>query len=253
MRPRLALPVAPAGEWVMAEMWRADENGDGVVERIAGRLGELVLRRRGGDLEIIADGSFLISTANDASSRAMINCALPGLDGDDLRVLIGGLGVGYALDEALACERVRHVTVAEIEPAVVRWFRFYGGQRAEAARQAEKAGRAELRLGDVGDILGESREAFDLISIDTDNGPEWLVAESNAGLYGREGLELAARALRPSGTVVYWSPAAYESFSARLRSVFAEVELVPAVDVIDGREREFVMYVARRPRVGAGR
>ena len=77
-----------------------------VLERVAGRSGELVLRRSGADLEVILNGAFLISTANDASSRAMVSAALPHLAGDALDVLIGGLGLGYALDEAL-CLRAR--------------------------------------------------------------------------------------------------------------------------------------------------
>ena len=43
-----------------------------VLERVAGRSGELVLRRSGADLEVILNGAFLISTANEASSRAMV-------------------------------------------------------------------------------------------------------------------------------------------------------------------------------------
>ena len=97
-----------------------------MLERAAGRSGELVLRRSGADLEIIADGTFLVSSANAVSSEALISAALPYLPaGDEARagegerggdgaldVLIGGLGLGYALDVALAEPRVACVTVA---------------------------------------------------------------------------------------------------------------------------------------------
>ena len=94
-----------------------------------------MLRRSRGHLEVILNGAFLISTENDASSRAMVAAALPHLAGDALEVLIGGLGLGYALDEASGQPRVAHVTVAELEPTIVRWFREHGEERARARRR----------------------------------------------------------------------------------------------------------------------
>ncbi len=145
---------------------------------------------------MILNGAFLISTENDASSRAMVAAAAPHVAGEELDVLIGGLGLGYALDEALTWARVAHVTVAEYEPTVVRWFREYGGERAERAAAAERAGRAAIELADVADVLRARRRAFDLVSLDTDNGPEWLVREENAGLYSSAGAELVRDALQ---------------------------------------------------------
>jgi spermidine synthase len=223
-----------------------------VLERGAGRSGELVLRRSGADLEVILNGAFLISTANDASSRALVTAALPHLGGDALEVLIGGLGLGYALDEALACARVAHVTVAEYEPAIVRWFRAYGEARAERAAAGERVGRASLEVADVADVLGARPQGFDLVSLDTDNGPGWLVREANAGLYSEAGMQLARRALRPGGAVVFWSPDRYAAFEQSLAGVFARVERVSAFDVVQGRHHEYTMYLGLRDDVHGG-
>jgi hypothetical protein len=151
-----------------------------VFDRAIGRSGELVLRRHGTDLEVIVNGTFLVSTANEASSRALVSAALPHLGGDALEVLIGGLGLGYALDEALVVERVSRVTVAEYEPVIVRWFRSHGEGRAKRAAAGERAGRAALEVADVADVLAARPGSFDLVLLDTDNGPEWLVRGSNA-------------------------------------------------------------------------
>ena len=223
-----------------------------VLERVQGRSGELVLRRSAADLEVIVNGAFLISTANDASSRAMVTAALPHLVGDALEMLIGGLGLGYALDEALACARVAHVTVAEYEPAVVRWFRAYGEGRAERAAAGGRAGRAAIEIADVADVLRARPEEFDLVSLDTDNGPGWLVREANAGLYSEAGAQLARRALRPGGAVVFWSPDRYAAFEQSLAGVFARVLPVAAFDVVQGRRYEYTMYVGLRDDVPDG-
>ncbi|MBN2203769.1 MAG: hypothetical protein JW767_01990, partial [Thermoleophilia bacterium] len=170
-----------------------------VIERIEGRSGELVLRRRAGHLEVILNGAFLISTENEASSRAMITAgleavalplpdpgpqaalgsdAVPGFGGaqtedSGLDVLIGGLGLGYALDEALTIPRVGLVTVVEYEPTVVRWFEEHGAARA--ARATADRARAAVIIADVADVLRDQPGAFDLVCLDTDNGPGWLV------------------------------------------------------------------------------
>ncbi len=137
-------------------------------------------------------------------------------------MLIGGLGLGYALDEALASPLVGLVTVVEYEPTVVRWFQEHGGERAArvAALRAAPATRGEpapaadgtdaplvgarvaIVVADVADVLRDRPGAFDLVCLDTDNGPGWLVREANAGLYDEAGVSLAHDALRRGGAVV---------------------------------------------------
>ena len=216
------------------------------IERAQGVSGELVLRRGPAGLEVIANGVFLVSAANAASSRALVGAVWPQVRGDGLRVLIGGLGIGDALDEALACARVAAVTVAELEPVIVRWFREHGGEPARRAADAERAGRARIVVADVADVLTESAGAWDVVALDTDNGPEWLVRGENAGLYSTAGLRSVCAALRPGGASVFWSPDRYPLFEDALEDVFDAVERVTAVDVIDGRPFEYTMYVARR-------
>jgi spermidine synthase len=216
------------------------------IERAQGVSGELVLRRGPAGLEIVANGVFLVSAANAASSRALAAAAWPSVNGGELRVLIGGLGIGDALDEVLACARVFSVTVAELEPVIVRWFREHGGEPARRVQAAERAGRARIVVADVADLLAEATGSWDVVALDTDNGPEWLVRGENARLYAPAGLHAVRGALRPGGVAVFWSPDAYPSFEGDLHDVFDDVRTVAAVDVIDGRPLDYTMYVARR-------
>jgi len=217
------------------------------LDRARGVSGELVLRRGPAGLEIVANGVFLVSAANAASSRALVSAAWPRVRGDSLRVFIGGLGIGDALDEALGCGRVAEVTVVELEPVVVRWFREYGGEAAGRAVEAERAGRLRLVTADVEDVLREPPSGWDVVALDTDNGPEWLVRDENAGLYSSDGLARVAAALRPGGVAVFWSPERYLEFEKRLARVFARVDVVPATDVVDGRAHDYAMFVAQGP------
>jgi spermidine synthase len=214
------------------------------VERRQGVSGELALRRRGRHLEIVSNGVFLVSTENEVSSRALVRAARPLLPARPLDVLIGGLGVGHALDEALELPGLRSLTVVEIEPVVVDWFKRYGG--LSASRAAIDA-RVCLRIGDVGEVVAAAGADYDLVALDTDNGPEWLVREANARLYESAGLRCARAVLRPGGAAAFWTMGASASFAAALERVFADVAAVEAVDVIGGRPHTYVIYVGRVP------
>jgi spermidine synthase len=143
------------------------------------------------------------------------------------------------------------VSVAELEPVIVRWFREHGGEAARRVADAEAAGRARLVVADVAGLLDEPSR-WDVVALDTDNGPEWLVRGENAGLYAPAGLRRVRRALRPGGVAVFWSPDRYPLFEGDLTDVFDELERVAAVDVVDGRPHDYTMYVARRADGDAG-
>jgi spermidine synthase len=217
-----------------------------ILGREQGACGEVVVRRSGAHVEIIANGAFLMSTANGASSRALVSAALPYLRGRDLHVLIGGLGLGYAVDEALSSPRVAHVTVAELEPVIVRCFRRFGGARAARAADGIREGRLRVEAGDVAGVMAAWPAAFDLIALDTDNGPEWLVRAANAGLYSEAGVRQARDALWPGGAAVFWSPGPCSWFGRRLEAVFDRVDSVVVSDIVQERVHDCTLYIGRR-------
>ncbi len=215
-----------------------------VVELGRGRSGELVLLRRGDELQLVCDGAFVIASCNERSSRALVAAARPFLPAGPLDVLIGGLGMGYALDEALDLPGLHAVTVAEYEPLIVEW---YATHMRERASRAERDARSRIVVADVADLLpGDPR--YDLIALDTDNGPQWLLRAGNARLYEAGGLRQVAAAVRPGGVVVFWSPERYPEFEAVLSESFGDVQASPVSDVVDGRTLDYTMYVCRAPR-----
>ena len=94
-------------------------------------------------------------------------------------------------------------------------------------------------------MLNDSPAAFDLIALDTDNGPSWLVRAENADLYAVAGLETVRRALRPGGVAVLWSPEPFVWFERRLLGVFASVTTSEAHDQVQDRRLAYTMYVCR--------
>jgi spermidine synthase len=210
-----------------------------VVERVAGRHGELVLRRAGADWEVISNGVFLMDTRDGRSERLLVRAVLDGLR-PGASMLIGGLGVGFSLAEALRSEAVRQVTVVEVEPAVIAWNR---GPLASVSGGALADPRVEVVGADLVDWLASTDLRFDAICLDVDNGPAWTVSEANGVLYAERGLELLRDRLRPGGAVSVWSANAVEGFDERLRRVFVRVT-TQAVEVARGEPD--VVYAAWR-------
>jgi spermidine synthase len=210
-----------------------------VVDRVVTERGEIVLRRRGRHHEIISNGVFLMDTRGGASERLLVSAALAAVPPGPLDLLIGGLGVGFSLDEAARSERPASITVVEIEPTVIGWYRDHLGAGALDDP------RVRVVAADLLSYLASGAGSYDAICLDIDNGPEWTVTDGNRELYGVAGLALAARRLRPGGVLAVWSAAESTEFAGRLRGVFSYVEVLP---VPVARGVPDVVYVARTPK-----
>ncbi|MEW2360147.1 spermidine synthase [Spirillospora sp. NPDC029432] len=235
--------------------WPPDAAEPVVVERAEGPGGELVLRAaHAGHYEIISNGTFLMDTRNGESERLLVEAALGGLagpggpgrpEGAGVRVLVGGLGVGFTLAEALRHERVAEAAVVEREPAVIGWHR-EGGPLAPFSRGALADPRVRVHRADLVELLTAGPAAmggrFDVVCLDIDNGPDWTVTPGNARLYGPEGLAALRRALTGRGRLAVWSAGASPAFEERLRERFAAVDALP---VPVPRGEPDMIYLAR--------
>jgi len=204
-----------------------------VLERRQTADGELVLRRSGDDLELIMNGVFLMSTGNGASERELVRAV-----GARGRLLIGGLGAGYSLAEAVGAAEVTEVIVVESEPGVIAWNRTYFRPYNQGAVDDP---RVTIVHADIGDYLTTQPAAFDGICLDTDNGPDWLSRPGNASLYGEAGLIRLRELLRPGGRLAVWAAQDSAGFNGLLGSVFASTDVI-RVPVERGPDD--VIYVA---------
>jgi len=58
---------------------------------------------------------------------------------------------------------------------------------------------------DVINVLRANPGGFHAIMLDTDNGPDGMLMTENARLYAARGVAATVAALRPGGSIVYWS------------------------------------------------
>ncbi|WP_405014136.1 spermidine synthase [Kitasatospora sp. NBC_01539] len=220
----------------------AADNAPVTLDRREGPYGEVVLRRRGGHLEIIANGCFLMDTADGRSERLLVQAALDRLDVPRPAVLIGGLGVGFSLAYAAAEPRWGAVAVVEREGAVIDWHRT--GPLAAYSAGALDDPRVVVLHADLVAHLAGAGPSYDALCLDIDNGPDWTVDEANDGLYGPAGLAAARRRLNPGGVLAVWSAKPSAAFEDALRAAgFADVH---TLEVAVARGVPDAVHLARR-------
>lgn len=206
--------------------------------------GELALRERDdGHLELRANGLFVMDTREHTSERALASEALAHCPAAH-DVLVGGLGLGYTLAATLSDERVRRCTAVELEPDLVRWLQ--DGTIPHEAPLLQDP-RVETVVADVADVLRSTPDAsYDVVLLDVDNGPGFLVHEENAALYEPTGLRDVRRILRPGGVLVIWSASPAPTLEQAMREVVGHTEVTPYDAPGHDRAGRYWLYAARR-------
>lgn len=196
-----------------------------------------MLRRVGEDFEIVSNGVFLMDTRDGRSERLLATAALAAHAAPS-HVLIGGLGVGFTLATALADARVSSVTVVEVEPTIVGWQR---SMLAGFSARTLDDPRVAVLVTDLLHHLASTEAAYDVICVDIDNGPDWMVFDGNGQLYNAAGTSLLRARLGPGGVLAVWSSRAVPKYEDRLRSQFGELVVY---EVPTERGQPDVVYVA---------
>jgi spermidine synthase len=180
---------------------------------------------------IMLDRNELMSSRMSGSEAALGSMTCQRLRSpDNARMLIGGYGMGFTLRAVLAeLGPGARITVAELVPGIIEWAR---GPMQALANGCLEDPRVEIRIDDVGKLIGAADRAYDAILLDVDNGPDGLTRPANDGLYTMRGLESAKAALRPGGVLAVWSAAPDAAFSRRLKQAGF------AVDEVKVRARE---------------
>ena len=178
---------------------------------------EMVLYQHGRDFSIKVNGQDLMLSRQHESELALARLGCQHLADDKAScILIGGLGMGYTLRQALdMLGPDARVVVGELLDAVVEWNRAFLGELNGHPLNDE---RVEVRTGDVFALISDARGRFDAILLDIDNGPDPMTDSGNSRLYGLEGIWACRRALRKQGALAVWSAHPSKEFEQILMS-----------------------------------
>ncbi|NPD14270.1 hypothetical protein HOY34_03530 [Xinfangfangia sp. D13-10-4-6] len=175
---------------------------------------EILLRQRDTLFEIRYNGIELMSNLNHQSEAVLAERPLRLLGRRPREVLIAGLGMGFTLRAALDLLAPNaRVTLCELVPEIVAWNH---GRLSHLAGHPLTDPRVSVEIADVTAVLARNPGRFDAILMDTDNGPDILVRETNSAIYGDTGLSRSRDALALGGIAAFWSASVAPDFEARL-------------------------------------
>jgi spermidine synthase len=183
----------------------------------------LQLYRHDGAYLIRADGVELMSTRRHHSEDKLAEVACAPLSATPgARVLIGGLGLGFTLREALRHLRPdAEVVVAELVAEVIAWN---ANPDYDLSAEAMNDPRVRIVHDDVSNVLRKNAGGFHAIMLDTDNGPEGMIMKENSRLYATRGIASTMAALKPDGVIAYWSVGDDPDFVRSLEQAGLEVQ-----------------------------
>ena len=179
--------------------------------------GEMLLYQHDRDFLIELDGEDLMLSRHHESELELARLGCAHLAGRKApSILIGGLGMGYTLRQALdMLSPDAEVVVGELLGAVVEWNREFLGE-LNGQPLADK--RVDIETGNIVELISRSKDRFDAILLDVDNGPSAMTYSGNRHLYDYDGIMTCRRALRKKGCLAVWSAGpskAYEQLLMR--------------------------------------
>lgn len=221
------------------------------VLRCDGVFGELLLRERassagetaGTVMELISNGVFLMDSGDASTERALAEVGIHGIRGDNLQVLVGGLGLGFTAERAAVMPTVRCVDVVEIEPALVTYFDAPAAYLPQLQLESKVCSHVGSIHHWVVDCAAKDHQ-YDAVLLDVDNGPSFLTSESNSVLYSAPLLAMLAHIVSSRGKLTFWSAQPEPELVQRLSDVFANVGEEKLTVTRGGREFDYYLQQA---------
>lgn len=215
-------------------------------------MGPLILRRRwvaaidADVVEVILGEEHLMSSLFTVGETELAVRGLAAAKGGSLRILVGGLGLGYTARAALADDRVTSVDVVDALEPVIEWHEAGLVPLGESLGQEP---RCHLKRGDFFgwfDAPREGADRYDVVLLDIDHSPRALLHPEHARFYSAEGLGRLRNGLAEGGIFAMWSDEGPDpDFIAVLEAVFANVraEVVAFDNPLTGGASSCTIYV----------
>ncbi len=232
------------------------------IDSQASTIGQISLRRRRipafGDrdiYEVKLGDEFLMSSMFVEAEEALSTLGLAAVKGDQLSIVVGGLGLGYTAVAALKDERISELFVVDAVETVIDWHK---NEQVPLGKILNSDTRNHYVLASFFDLATNPDSGFDVenmgkkfdaILLDIDHSPSEFLNVANASFYSQENLALMAEQLKPNGVFAMWSQNLPEaSFEALLNTVFTRVNshVVAFFNPLQGGESTNSVYVCEK-------
>ena len=223
-------------------------------------LGNISLRRRSeprleGKIlyEVKLGDEFLMSSLFTEAEIQLARLGLAELEGSELDIVVGGLGLGYTAVAALENPSVRSLIVIEVMEPVIDWHR---RGLVPLGKELVSDPRCTLVHADFFDIASSSGMGFNrsdakqlvhAVLLDIDHSPSHWLNPGNSDFYTLQGLRKLAEKLHPGGVFGLWSNDPPDAgFTRLLDTVFqsSESHIVTFPNPYMGGESSNTVYLA---------
>jgi spermidine synthase len=175
-------------------------------------------------VEVILGEEHLMSSLFTVGEIELAVRGLAAARGPSLKVLVGGLGLGYTARAALADDRVTSVDVVDALAPVIEWHEAGLVPLGESLGQEP---RCHLKHGDFFGWFDAARavaDRYDVVLLDIDHSPRALLHPEHARFYSVEGLGRLRDGIAVGGVFAMWSDEGPdEAFIAVLEAVFVNI------------------------------
>ncbi|MDQ0644092.1 spermidine synthase [Microbacterium murale] len=218
-------------------------------------IGDLMLRRRtepavGQEIyEVKLGDEYLMSSLFTVAEEELAHLGLAAVEGDELSVLVGGLGLGYTAVAALRDERVRALTVIDRLGAVIGW---HERMLLPVSTELVSDARTTLVEDDFFAVMraapAKGQSGYSAILLDVDHSPRHQLDPTHADLYDAAGLRALDRHLALRGVFALWSDdPPDDDFMVEMNAVFDEsaAHVVDFDNPVTGGVSSNTIYVGR--------
>lgn len=208
--------------------------------------------------EVKMNEEFLMSSLFVEAEVQLSKLGLAKFGNQDIDVVVGGLGLGYTAQAALAFDNVKSLCVVDVMAPVIEWHEKGLVPLGEELTNDE---RCRYALGDFFEFATADNTNFDGTKSDLETGPDkvhavlldidhtpsyWLNPE-NSRFYSTESLNAMKGKIHKGGVFGLWSDEKPdEQFVAVLESVFEKVEthMVYFPNPYTGEQSSNSVYIA---------
>lgn len=204
--------------------------------------------------EVKLGDEYLMSSLFTVAEIELAHLGLAAHDGDELDVVVGGLGLGCTAAAALEDDRVRTLAVVDALDEVIDWHRRH---LLPDSAVIDEDPRAAFVLGDffamaAGDGFDPDAPGrqWDAVLLDVDHTPSHTLRPEHAPFYTPDGLAEMARFLQPQGVFALWSDDPPDKpFLTTMAAVFpdAHAEVVTFPNFYTGEPASNTIYIGTLP------
>jgi spermidine synthase len=224
-------------------------------------LGEISLRKRVipvlGDepiYEVKLGEEYLMSSMFVEAEEQLSYLGLAAVTGENVSVVVGGLGLGYTAVAALKDPRIAELLVVEALETVIQWHR---QEQVPLGKVLNADGRCRYVPGSFFDLAAAPERGFDpeqpgrrfdAILLDIDHSPTEYLNAANESFYTRPKLHAMATQLKSGGVFAMWSQNLPDAqFVELLESVFDKVHshIVTFYNPFQNNESTNTVYVCK--------